>query len=100
MGNKSDPEMNTRIGHFLKSAREASNVSQAEIALTTGMTKNHISAIERGVSKASVELLLGYCKKLDISADILLGLSDGEILPELLAELKKWTMPSKARSFL
>ena len=87
MSNKSDPEMNIRIGHLLKSAREARNVTQAEMAQATGMTKNHISAIERGVSKASVELLLGYCKKLDISADALLGLSDSEILPGLLSEL-------------
>ena len=89
MSNKSDPEKNIRIGHLLKSAREACNVSQVEIAQTTGMTKNHISAIERGISKASVELLLGYCKKLDISADALLGLSDNEIQPELYSELVK-----------
>lgn len=89
MSNKSDPEMNIHIGHLLKSAREACNVSQAEIALATGMSKNHISAIERGISKTSVELLLGYCKKLDISADALLGLFDNKILPELYSELVK-----------
>ena len=89
MSNKSDPKMNIRIGHLLKSAREACNVSQAEIAQATGMTKNHISAIERGVSKASIELLLGYCKKLDLSADALLGLSDNKILPVLYSELVK-----------
>ncbi len=87
MSNKSDRTINMRIGNLLRSAREAGNVTQAEMAQATGMTKNHISAIERGVSKASVELLLGYCKKLDMSADALLGLSDSKILPELLSEL-------------
>ena len=99
MSNKSDHDVNARIGHLLKSAREARNVSQAEIALATGMSKNHISAIERGISKASIELLLGYCKKLDISADALLGLSGNEILPELYSELVKLDSAQQSKVF-
>lgn len=79
MSNKSDSEMNRHIGQMLKTARKACNVSQAEIALATGMTKNHISAIERGVSKASIELLFGYCKKLEMTPDKILGFNGEEI---------------------
>lgn len=89
MSNKSNQDENARIGHLLKSAREARRVSQAEIAQATGMSKNHISAIERGISKASVELLLGYCCKLDMTPNELLGLSGNEILPNLQNALAK-----------
>lgn len=58
--NKTNEEENRRIGQILKSTRESYKVTQAEMAQATGMSKNQISAIECGQSKASVELLLGY----------------------------------------
>jgi len=42
----------------------------------TGLTKNHISALERGVSKPSVETLLGYCKRLDTTPNDILGFNE------------------------
>lgn len=65
MSNKTNPGMNFDIGLLLQRARETKGVTQKEIAEHTGLSKNHISAIERGVSKASVELLLGYCEVLE-----------------------------------
>ena len=81
--NKSNEQSNIQIGKLLQAAREQGKVSQQEIADTTDMSKNHISAIERGVSKASIELLLGYCKKLDVTPNEILGYSEGNIIPEL-----------------
>lgn len=49
-------------------------VTQKEIAEHTGLSKNHISAIERGMSKASVELLLGYCEVLEMNPNEILKL--------------------------
>lgn len=83
MPNKSNSEANIKIGRMLQSARESRKVSQVEMAKCTDMSKNHISAIECGQSKASVELLLGYCKKLDMTPNDMLGYYEGEILPEL-----------------
>jgi transcriptional regulator with XRE-family HTH domain len=87
MGNKSDEQVNARIGGLLQNAREFHRVTQQEMAQSIGLTKNHISKIERGQSKASIELLLGYCKKLDITPDELLGFYGGEIIPELRSAL-------------
>ena len=83
MANKTDLDENQRIGRLLQIARESRGVTQQEMAAATGMSKNHISAIERGVSKASVTLLLGYCRKLSMRPNEILMFLDGEIVPEL-----------------
>lgn len=89
MPNKSNSEANIKIGRMLQSARESHKVSQVEMAKCTDMSKNHISAIECGQSKASVELLLGYCKKLDMTPNDMLGFYEGEIILELKDMLMK-----------
>lgn len=73
MGNKTNEEENIRIGKLLKAARESCGVTQAEMCEYVGLSKNHISAVERGVSKASVEMLLGYCEKLGVTPNDILG---------------------------
>lgn len=78
MGNKTNEHENIRIGRLLKTARESRGVTQAEICSYVGLTKNHVSAVERGVSKASVEMLLGYCKCLDMTPNEILGVSRGD----------------------
>ena len=83
MPNKSNSEFNIRIGKMLQYARESHKISQIEMAKAVGLTNNHISVLENGQSKASVELLLGYCKKLDMTPNELLGYYDKEMLPEL-----------------
>lgn len=83
MGNKTNRDANIKIGRMLQSARESRKVTQVEIAKTTDMSKNQISAIECGQSKVSVEVLLGYCKKLDMTPNDMLGYYESEILPEL-----------------
>ena len=71
--NKTNRNENIRIGKILQSARESGKITQAEMAKATGMSKNQISAIECGQGKASVELLLGYCHKLDRTPNDILG---------------------------
>lgn len=66
MSNKTNPESNFKIGLLLQEARELKGVTQKDMSTFTGLSKNHISAIERGISKASVDLLLEYCKALDM----------------------------------
>lgn len=89
MANKSNEKENIRIGRMLAYARETHRLLQADMTETTGLTKNHISALERGVSKPSVETLLGYCERLNSTPNEILGFDDDKIIPELKIELSK-----------
>ncbi len=89
MANKSNEEENIRIGRLLAYARESRKLLQSDMMEDTGLTKNHISALERGVSKPSVETLLGYCKRLDTTPNEILGFNEDKIIPELQIELSK-----------
>lgn len=44
----------------MKKARELNNITQKEMAEKCNLTKNHISAIERGIYDPSLECLLTY----------------------------------------
>lgn len=89
MANKSNEEENIRIGRLLAYARETHRLLQSDMMEDTGLTKNHISALERGVSKPSIETLLGYCKRLDTTPNDILGYNEDKIIPELRIELAK-----------
>ena len=89
MANKSNEEENKRIGRLLAYARETHKLLQADMTDCTGLSKNHISALERGISKPSVETLLGYCKRLETTPNEILGFNEADILPELKIELAK-----------
>ena len=54
MTNRTVDEENVKIGRLLPDAKESHDVLQSELCETIGLTKNYISAVERGVSKASI----------------------------------------------
>ena len=83
MPNRTDSDANAKIGRMLQNARESYNITQQEMADAIDISKNHISAIERGQNKASISMLLGYCKKLGVTPNDVLGFADKDILPEL-----------------
>lgn len=83
MTNRTIEEENLKIGKLLQDARESHGVLQSELCDATGLTKNHISAVERGVSKASIRMLLGYCQKIGITPNDILGYSELNLIPEL-----------------
>ena len=89
MANKTDENNNILIGKMLKKARENQGVTQADIAQAIGLSKNHVSAIERGVSKASIECLLGYCERLNMTPNDILLFPNSNIIPEFNLELSK-----------
>jgi len=80
-------EENIKIGKMLQSIWEEHGVLQSELCEATGLSKNHISAVERGVSKASIKMLLGYCEKLNVTPNDILEYDDDRL--DLLPELKK-----------
>ena len=84
---------NIVVGRMLQQARESRKVLQSELCDACGLTKNHISAVERGVSQASIKMLLGYCKKLDMSPNEILGFNDDFMNYHSHADL--WKVVSK-----
>ena len=77
-------EESTWLGERLKMFREQQKITQDEMAKACGLSKNYISALERGINKCSVQTLMGYCNKLNKTPNELLGVSSqGEIDPEL-----------------
>ena len=64
--------INIQIGANIQTARERANYTQEELSELLGLTPNHLSAIERGVSGISLDALQKLCRLLGISADTLL----------------------------
>ena len=76
---------NEELGKRLKHFRQSRKITQQEMAKYCHVSKNHLSALERGVYTCSVPILLAYAEKLNISLDELIGTHEKEqtILPEL-----------------
>ena len=53
----------------LKSARAAKDLSQEELAHAVGVSRQTISAIEKGDYNPTIRLCLAICKKLDRTLD-------------------------------
>lgn len=76
---------NQELGKRLKAARQEKNVTQEEMAKACGVSKNHLSVIERGLNTCSSHMLITYAETLHISLDTLTGIDENTkgILPEL-----------------
>lgn len=75
MAEKIDAEA-LQFGQMLQRYRESAKVTQQEIADATGLTKNYISSIERGVHKCNAQTFIIYAKKcgVGVSLDEMAGL--------------------------
>lgn len=95
-------EINIRVGKNIQSARETARYTQEQLSELLDMTPNHLSAIERGASGATLETLEKLCILFSVSADSLLfgnqGHNDfasemsaqlGQIRPEYHSQTKK-----------
>ncbi len=63
-----------QFGQMLQGYREQAKVTQQDIADATGLTKNYISSIERGVHKCNAQTFIIYAKKCGVSLDEMAGL--------------------------
>ena len=70
--------INVEIGRNIQEERMRAGYTQEELSELLDLTPNHLSAIERGVSGASIETLQKLCRVLGISADTILFGKDGE----------------------
>ena len=58
----------------LQAERESQQVTQREMAKAIGVSKNHLSAMERGVVQCRAMVLVRYAKTLGVSLDVLAGI--------------------------
>jgi len=62
----------TKIGKRIRSARKERKMKQEEVALACKCSSNHLSAVENGDNKPSLELLIRLANVLDSSVDYFL----------------------------
>lgn len=92
-------EQARQFGQILQSYREAAKVTQQEIAEATGLTKNYISSIERGVHKCNAQTFIAYAKKCNVSLDEMAGLTEkSKLNRKLLQKLSKMSEDEQIRA--
>lgn len=64
--------INNHIGTILQKYRLKNNLTQNQVAEITDLEPRHISQIERGFSKGSIDTLLKLCNAYHITPDIVL----------------------------
>lgn len=73
-------DINEHIGSICQQYRLKNNLTQNQVAELTGLEPRHISQIERGLSKGSIDTLIKLCNAYKITPDIILyDLLDDEI---------------------
>lgn len=60
------------IGKVCQEYRLKNNLTQNEVAELTGLEPRHISQIERGLSKGSIDTLIKLCNAYKITPDVIL----------------------------
>lgn len=64
------PEIDyTKVGQRIKTARQIKGMTQAQLGAATGCSNNHMSHMETGQTKASLEMLLKLARALDQELD-------------------------------
>ena len=64
--------INKHIGNKFQEYRLKNNLTQNQVSELTGLEPRHISQIERGLSKGSIDTLLKLCNAYKITPDIVL----------------------------
>ena len=64
--------INVHIGKICQEYRIKNNLTQNQVAEMTGLEPRHISQIERGMSKGSIDTLIKLCNAYHITPDIIL----------------------------
>jgi transcriptional regulator with XRE-family HTH domain len=73
-------DFNNHIGKVVQEYRLKNNLTQNQVAELTGLEPRHISQIERGFSKGSIDTLIKLCNAFHITPDIILyDLLDKEV---------------------
>lgn len=65
-------DINRHIGKVCQEYRLKNNLTQNQVSELTGLEPRHISQIERGLSKGSIDTLLKLCNAYQITPDVIL----------------------------
>ncbi|MBQ6862663.1 MAG: helix-turn-helix transcriptional regulator [Clostridia bacterium] len=80
------------IGQRIRKKRKAQNLSQEELAEKVGISTTHMSHIETGNTKLSLQVLVCIAEALEVSADVLIfdtnKTNRNTIIDEIVAELE------------
>ena len=71
--NTQENVFNITIANRLQERRKVLRLKQEEIASAIGITKNHLSALERGVNKMNLNIFVDYCNAVSINPLDVLG---------------------------
>ncbi len=75
------------MGNRIKSRRKELRIKQNELAESLGISNNHISSIENGREKPSLDMFLKICEELKVTPDyLLLGNVHANNIPQNITE--------------
>ena len=82
--------INIHIGKICQQYRQKNNLTQNQVSELTGLEPRHISQIERGLSKGSIDTLIKLCNAYKITPDIVLyDLLDDNLKNNMYLYMKK-----------
>ena len=87
--------INRHIGDTLQEYRLKNNLTQNQVSEITGLEPRHISQIERGLSKGSIDTLIKLCNAYNITPDIILYESTKNTISIYEENFKKLTKKDK-----
>jgi transcriptional regulator with XRE-family HTH domain len=65
-----------KIGERIKEARQIARITQKQLAIEMNMKQQAYSRFETGIFELDYEKIIYICKRLQVSADYLLGLEN------------------------
>lgn len=82
------------MGIRIKTRRKELKIKQAELAEMLGISNNHMSSIENGKQKPSMDIFIGICRYLNVSPDyLLLGSLHAHNVPQDILEQLRLCSP-------
>ena len=98
IGDWDSPEKRRELGSRLQWLREANGITQLRLSELAGCSKDYISAVERGINKLTVPLLLEYCRVLNMSPDSVLGYTGDALEDELYGIIRSLDKEQQQRA--
>ena len=75
------------MGKRIKLRRNELKIKQAELAETLGISNNHMSSIETGKERPSMEVFINICEELKVTPDyLLLGTMHANDIPQNITD--------------
>lgn len=65
-----------KLSERLKDLRTERGLSQKEVSISIGLTRNALGNYEAGIREPSIDVIIRLCDYFDVSADYLLGRTD------------------------